>query len=141
MGIDLMRAQVRQGAQEIVLDTNALLMPMQFGVDLQDELERLLGGFSCVIPSGVMEELTSLGSSPGDGRAALALARSLIKNGRAREVAPGTKDRAPVDEQVIEVAAALGAPVLTNDRGLIASLKERGMRVVRMKGKSHLDFD
>ena len=41
----------------VVLDTNALMMPAQFGVDLFEGLRELLGGYDALWPAEVVYEL------------------------------------------------------------------------------------
>ena len=124
-----------------ILDTNALMIPMQFGVDLISEIARLTGSARTVIPQGVMDELVSLAGSTGPGKGALALARRLVEDGRA-ELAPYVGPEAdPVDTRVLRLAEATGFPVVTNDRALIARLKGAGVKVIRLRGRDHLDFE
>src|SRR2546427_73065 len=64
----------------VLLDTNALLMPFQFRVNLETELGRLMGSADLAIPSPVWTELEFLAERDRDARAALQLA--------AREAVP-----------------------------------------------------
>ena len=50
---------------KILLDANALMMPVQFQIDLLDELRMLLGAFEPVVLSGVIGELTGLSRAKG----------------------------------------------------------------------------
>jgi rRNA-processing protein FCF1 len=45
---------------KVLLDTNALMMPSQFQIDLFEELRMLLGSFEPVVLSGVLDELAGL---------------------------------------------------------------------------------
>ena len=42
---------------KILLDTNALMMPAQFQIDLFGEISRLVGEFTPLVLSGVLNEL------------------------------------------------------------------------------------
>jgi Uncharacterized proteins of PilT N-term./Vapc superfamily len=44
---------------KVLLDTNALMMPEQFGVDIFSELERL-GYFDYIVPTAVVRELRAI---------------------------------------------------------------------------------
>ena len=44
----------------VILDTNALLAQFQFGIDIKEELFRLLGAYEIVIPSSVLDELDNV---------------------------------------------------------------------------------
>jgi len=125
---------------EVLLDTNALMMPTQFGVDLEGEVARLMGAFHAVIPEGVAGELEALAERPGHARSGLALARRFLADGRARPGRRWGRGAGPVDLLIVREAVELGCPVVTNDRDLMAVLKEEGVRVIRLRGKDHLEF-
>ena len=44
----------------VVLDANALMMPFQFGINIDIELGRLMPGCEIVVPSSVMIELEAV---------------------------------------------------------------------------------
>ena len=111
----------------VVLDANALLMPFQFGINLDAELRRLVGECEMLVPSSVLEELDN--AKPADlARAAKALAS------RCRVVAVDEKG----DEAVIATALRKKAMVVTNDRALIGELKKRRVPVICLRSRSHL---
>ena len=113
----------------VYLDTNALLMPFQFGIRLEDELDRLLGAYQICIPEPVQQELDNL-----RGQFAKA-ARELAGRYPVHE-APGRGD-----DGIIEIAIQNNAVVVTNDSGLRARLKEKGMKVLFMRELSKLEWD
>ncbi|HOV52552.1 MAG TPA: DNA-binding protein, partial [Methanothrix sp.] len=51
---------------KVILDTNALMVPEQFGVDIFSELERL-GYVQWLVPSSVIGELRSLARNADRG--------------------------------------------------------------------------
>ena len=59
----------------VLLDTNALFMPFQLGLDLEGEIERVLGRCRVAVPRVALAELGAMADSVRDGRAALQLAR------------------------------------------------------------------
>ncbi len=113
----------------IVLDANALMMPFQFKVNLDNELKRLFGETPVFVPSSVLGELAN--SMDKKAKAALALAR---KYGIAETDLRG-------DDAVLDVAVRREAAVVTNDRGLIARLRERRLPVVRLRSRKYLVVD
>ncbi len=117
---------MRGVACAVVLDANALMMPFQFRMNLDRELERLLGEVTCVVPSSVLSELHGLKEK--HAKAALALARKY-------EIVE-TERRG--DDAVIDVAERRSAEVLTNDRELIGRLRALGIGVVRLRSGRHL---
>lgn len=116
----------RRVPRAVVLDTNALLMPFQFNVNLDHELRRLFGDIPVLVPGAVLEELSRIDDK--SARAALALAK--------KYAVAETEGRG--DEAVLEAAESREAAVVTNDRVLISRLKERGIPVVRLRAGSHL---
>ncbi len=112
----------------VVLDSNALMMPFQFGLNLSAEIERLLGHCEMYVPAGVMSELRSLSKKERAAKAGLKLAE------RFKIAAT----EASGDEAILEAASALGAVVVTNDAELLEKLKAMGIRRIRLRSKSHL---
>ncbi|MCU0859442.1 MAG: twitching motility protein PilT [Thermoplasmata archaeon] len=112
----------------VVLDANALLMPFQFKINIDLELQRLFGCPDVVVPSSVLGEL----ANAVDKNAKVAM--SLAKKYRVVE----TDLRG--DDAVLELADRLGAAVVTNDRELISRVRERGLRVVRLRSSRHLEL-
>lgn len=112
----------------VILDSNALLMPFQFKIDIQSEIEMLLGKVSIVVPSCVVEELSRMNLPAARG--ALRYAKRFII----------VQSRAKGDRGVIEVAKKQKAAVVTNDQELIRILKKSSILVIRMRGRQKLDF-
>ena len=55
----------------VLLDTNAFMVPVQFRIDLFDELRCLLGAFEPLVLKDTVKELQGLSSGHGhDGAAA-----------------------------------------------------------------------
>jgi len=120
----------------VILDTNFLLIPGQFGIDIFAELERLIiEKFDIIVFSNVRGELEAIADSRKADAPWARLALGLIKAKGAKIV----RGEGPVDS-AIRKAAGPGDIVGTNDRKLRAALKARGARLIGLKGKSHLDF-
>ncbi len=113
----------------VLLDTNALLMPFQFSIDLEGELKRLLGEHEVLVPSSSLEELRRLSKTSRKARAALQLTdrfRTVEVKGRG-------------DDALLEAAKEREAIVLTNDRKLRRRLREAGLPVVFLRGRGKLE--
>jgi len=122
---------------KVLLDTNALLMPAQFGIDLYDELMNLFGDFEPVTLEEVVGEL--LGLTRGRGRDAAAARVGLAMARRSTIVPSGsTADR--VDDRVIEYARREGCTVVTNDRELRNALLREEIDVVSMRRQRTLEL-
>ncbi|MEF8833009.1 MAG: DUF120 domain-containing protein [Candidatus Thermoplasmatota archaeon] len=109
----------------VILDTNILLMPFQFSLNLDQEIRRLVGNAQVFVPSSVVDELKAL-----DQKAPLELSEKY----RKIEV---EKDG---DEGVLEAARKLDGVVVTNDK----ELKERALKqnnpVAFLRSRSHLEL-
>ncbi len=112
---------------KVILDTNALMMPFEFKLNIDLELQRLLGAPECMVPSCVMGELKKLARDNRHARAALKLASKY----------PVVEVESPGDSGVIEAAKKTGGYVLTNDRGLIRRLRNEKLGVITLKN-NHL---
>ena len=108
------------GVKTVILDANALLMPFQFKINIDIEIEHLLGGVEVLVPSSVIDELKKLKDK--DAKAAM----SLSKKYRIVKV----EKRG--DAGVIEAAKEYDAPVVTNDQELIEILRKSSIPAIRM---------
>ena len=50
----------------VVLDTNALMAPVEVGVRTFEELDRLLGEYEALVPEAVLAELDRLAAGAGE---------------------------------------------------------------------------
>lgn len=122
-------------AATVVIDTNALMMPVELDVRLFDELDRLLEGYEPTVPQAVVEELRKLSNRGGqEGIAAsvghdLATERCLIVDTEASYA----------DDAVVELAREGTAEyVVTNDRPLQRRALEASVAVIGLRGKNKL---
>jgi len=125
------------GRVRVLLDTNALLMPAQFRVDLYDELLALFGDFEPITLEEVIGELSGL--SRGRGRDAAA-ARVGLAMARRSTVVPSGSTAERVDDRLIEYARREGCTVVTNDRQLRNALLGEGIDVVSMRRERTLEL-
>ncbi len=110
---------------KVILDTNSLLMPFQFSINLDQEIKRLIGNAQICVPSSVIDELTAL-----DKKAPLELSKKYLeveveKNG---------------DDGVLEAANELDGVVVTNDKELKKRALEQENPVVYLRSGSHLEL-
>ena len=122
---------------KVLLDTNAFLLPVQFGIDLVRELEGIFGACELLTLDGVVRELQGIGS--GSGRDAAA-ARVGLDLARRCTVVPDPESTGDVDRDVIRVAGDAGCIVVTNDRAVRRSLLGRGVGVVSLRNRKKLEF-
>ncbi len=116
----------------VIIDTNGLMIPGQFGVDIFSELERL-GFQEFLVPSPVVRELERIArSGKGKDRNAASIGRQLLHKCRIVETVGGG------DEAVLSLALERGAAVLTNDSDLKKRLSRKGVSVVYLRQRSYL---
>ncbi|WP_135611059.1 DNA-binding protein [Methanococcoides sp. AM1] len=119
---------------KVIIDTNGLMIPVQFKVDIFTELKRL-GYDELIVPQAVINEIKIL------------VKRYKGENRTAAKVALSLSDRCTIvertgsaDDVILQLALDTGAAVLTNDVGLVKRLKEVDVTVVRLRQKSRLDI-
>lgn len=125
----------------VILDSNFLFIPLKFGVDIFEELHRLLGrNVRCIVTKPIIDELKLL--------------RTDAKPSFIKEVdfALGLVDRCDVmeasldpcetvDDSIVRVASAGPFIVATNDAELRRRLKRVGVSVVFLRQRSHLEIE
>ena len=121
----------------VLLDTNALMIPGQFGIDIYDELTRLFGKYEPITISDVVRELERIAMGHGRDASAARMGLQLVTRCTIVE-----SNRMPgsVDEKIVSVAEELRSIVVTNDRMLRDTLIRRGMGVVSMRGQKKLEI-
>ncbi len=121
----------------VILDTNALMMPAQFNVDLFEGLRELLGSYDMLIPAEVVYELRGL--STGRGIDAAAARFGLTVATRCTVLSELAED-IPVDDKVIRSAEMFNAVVVTNDKELKNRLIQRRIPVVVLRSRCKLEL-
>lgn len=123
----------------VVLDTNFLLIPFRFKINIFSELDYLIEiSHRYVMSSKTLEELKRIGRSIGKDGMAARLALKMVGAGKPKiEI---IKNEMGVDEWIVDYARENGAIVCTNDAKLRRRLKQFEVKVVAMKSKSKLGF-
>jgi rRNA-processing protein FCF1 len=123
---------------KIILDSNFLLLPLQFKVDIFQNLTNLLNQrYEPILLSTTHQELQgmALKASPKLRKQA-AMALKLAEKCHVVNV---EKDKAETNDNVIlRVATEWKCPVATNDRELRMKLRGRNIPVIFLRGKSQL---
>jgi rRNA-processing protein FCF1 len=118
----------------VVLDTNALMMPVECDVRLFDELDRLLDGTESVVPAAVVAELEKLSAGAGQEATAASVGLDL-----AERCQTGETDAEYADDAVIELATdAEVTHLVTNDAPLQERALARGISVISLRDKNVL---
>ncbi len=117
----------------VVLDTNALMMPVECDLRVFEELDRLLDAPEQVVPAAVRIELASLAEGGGEEATAASVGADLAERCTVYET-----DAGYADDAVLELADRLDAHAVTNDGALRERLREAGVPVICLRGRNKL---
>ena len=120
----------------VVLDTNMLLSVFEHPFDLEDELCRVVGKCSVVVPRVVMDELVTL-SDHGKG-SAKRWAKAALKYVKQKGFRVEEGFEGETDDVVFVLAKKLGCLVATNDKELIRRLREEHVPVLFLRENKKL---
>ncbi|HET7323168.1 MAG TPA: twitching motility protein PilT, partial [Halococcus sp.] len=96
----------------VLMDANALMMPVECNVRVFDELSRLVSNPELLVPQAVLRELDSLAGGNGKEATAASVGRDLAERCRVIE-----HDEPHADDACVELAQTCEF-VCTNDRPL-----------------------
>jgi rRNA-processing protein FCF1 len=125
----------------VLLDSNFLFIPLKFGVDIFEELRRLLGeNTKCLVTRPVLEELDllRLGAKPSFLKE-ISFARKIAEKCDVFE--DSLKPGETVDQSLVRLASEQGFNVATNDAKLRKALKKEGVSVVFLRQRAFLEVD
>jgi len=115
----------------VLLDANALLLPVRVQFPLESELQRIAPEARPKIPSSVVEELGRLADRGVRGaRAAAELAQRF----------PVLKVEGRGDAAILEAAVDTRSWVVTADRALVERLRDRGVNVLVPRDRHRLEL-
>jgi len=125
---------------KVILDSNFLMIPFQFNLDIFQEIEYLLQKkVDFVVPSAVKNELTVISSRGGEGAPEASLALQLAS--RCRVVEVNLDQGETVDDAIVKASRKLGAVVATTDIELKKRLRDINVPVVYLREKSKLEIE
>jgi rRNA-processing protein FCF1 len=117
------------GAQPVIIDTNAMIMQIEYKINFESELMGLLGSFEILIPITVLNELKNIKDK--HAKAALKFAQ---KYRNVESVKRG-------DDAILSLALKLNAIVVTNDKELRGRLLKKGQKVIYVRQRSYLAME
>jgi rRNA-processing protein FCF1 len=126
---------------KVILDSNALFVPLEFKIDIFEETRKLLNrNVEFVLLSSVKHELEILAEkdSPKLHKQAL-FALKLAEN--CKYVPVKNDEKETVDDTILRVAKNWDSPVFTNDRQLKLRLRDISVPVIYVRQKLRLDID
>ncbi len=123
--------------KRVILDTNFLMMPFQFKVDIEKELNRLLDvKFEICVPKSVIKELEGLKKSKEiKTRKTANMALEYAKRFKIIDV-----DK-KVDEALVELGMNKNNIIATNDKQILKKLRKVGANIVYLRQKKYLEFE
>lgn len=117
---------------KVIIDTNALMIPAKFKVDIFSELGRL-GYEELLVPTAVVEELKKISTEARrEDKVAANVASSLLSRCKVVEV------DGFADDVILRLAKEEGAAVFTSDIELKRRAINEGLTVVYLRQKKHL---
>ena len=125
----------------VILDSNALFVPLQFKIDIFEELKTVLSmKFEPVLLSPIQKELETIAEKGSlKMRKWASYALKLAEKCVFLEVEK--KNACSPDEAIIEVARKCNYIVFTNDRKLRKRLRDISVPVIYVRQKSRLEID
>lgn len=127
--------QIDADSIKVIIDTNALMVAEQFGVDIFGELIRL-GYIEWIVPAQVRGELLSIAERAEKGRDRTAARVALGLAGQCKVVGI---DNCPADQAIVDLAEKESAAVFTNDRALKKRLFSKGITVIYLRQGRYLE--
>jgi len=132
----------KKKATKIILDSNALFVPLQFKIDIFEGIQNLLETKAeFILLSPIKEELQQLAEKGGPKmRKNAAYALEQAKKCHLVKVDKAYKSLAP-DDIILELSREWKCPVFTNDRQLRKKLRDINVPVIYVRQKSRLEID
>jgi rRNA-processing protein FCF1 len=127
---------------KVILDSNALFVPLQFKIDIFEELQKLLNmKFELILLSPIRRELENLAENGSpkmqkNASYALKIAEKCKLVGLDEKIVGSSPDDA-----IFQVAREWKSPVFTNDRELRKRLRNINVPVIYVRQKSRLGIN
>ncbi len=123
---------------KVILDSNFLMLPFQFNVDIQAELDRIIeGGYKFYVPQEVLNELNYL-KIKAEKQSDRKLANMALEYAKRFETIEGGDEEA--DKAIIDIAKK-DTIVCTNDKALKKKLREIKVPVIFLRQKTKLEIE
>jgi rRNA-processing protein FCF1 len=120
----------------VILDTNFIAIPAEFGIDIFSEAELLLERrLKFILLQSVVHEI-ELKASEKNFR----VAKALFDRCSIEEV-NSSLNKLPVDDQLLEYTIFIDGILATNDRELRRKARKKGVPVLFLRGKKRLVFE
>ncbi len=125
----------------VLLDTNFLMLPLRFGVDIRRELERILeGAFSLATTPAVLNELNRLKLNVKT-RELRNIEFALSSAEGMEKLDDLLREGEDVDDELVRLSNVEGVIVATTDAELRKRIKRLGHPVVFLRQRRYLAID
>lgn len=123
---------------KVLLDTNFLLIPAKFRVDIYSEIERIMPvPFELYVLDKTLDELdTIIATQRGKEKASARLAKAILEAKKPKTLKTTSKDY--VDSIILGLK---GFIIATQDSELRSMLKKRGVQTIVLRQKKYLMLD
>jgi rRNA-processing protein FCF1 len=126
---------------KVILDSNALFVPLQFKIDVFSDLKRLLNrSYELILLSSVKRELEAL-ARKGSPKIRKNASYALKLAEKCRYVEVDFPASMLTDDVIVKIAEEWKSPVFTNDRQLKQRLRDISVPVIYVRQKSRLEID
>ena len=128
-------------ALKVILDSNFLLIPSEFKIDIFESMMNLLNQrYEPTILSSTLHELQTIGEKgPPKLRKQAQIALKLAERCQMVKV-ERSKDETN-DDVIIRIAVEWRSPVATSDRELRKRLRNQNIPVIFLRGKNRLELE
>jgi rRNA-processing protein FCF1 len=134
-------SRVERETVKVILDTNALFVPLQFKIDIFNCLEQLLErNFELILLSPVKREIETM-AKKGSPKMRKNASYALKLAEKCKYVEVDAPASALTDDIIVKIANELKTPVFTNDRQLRKRLRDISVPVIYVRQKSRLEID
>lgn len=136
------KPELKRKPLRVILDSNALFVPLQFKIDIFEKIKKLLNmKFELILLSPIRRELEKLaGKGSPKMRKNASYALRMAKKCRLIELSEEYAGSSP-DDVIFQVAREWKCPVFTNDRELRKRLRNINVPVIYVRQKSRLEID
>ena len=130
-----------ESESKIILDTNFLFIPIQFNLDIFDELTKILNQrFIPIVLSSTVKELKGLIESASLKTQKQAInALKLVE--KCHFVPVNKSNNETFDDVIVRISTEWKCAVATNDRILRKRLRQKAVPVVYMRQKKRLELE
>ena len=126
--------------RKVIFDANFFFIPLQFKIDVFDEIEALIGRFEPIVLSTTLEELKKLSRVKSEKISRQALsALKLAKKCKIIEV--NRRSGESYDDVILRLAKKYNSAVATNDSELRKKLREAGIPTIFLRQRAYLQIE